>query len=493
MRWCPSPTITATAHCVHAWAADKMNMARRWVLTPGEYGSDKVGSKATTLQALAAALPASIATPASACVPFSALHRMIEASENAELADVAEADSKQTPHPAVQRAEQVLRLPCFAWVAQCLLSTLLPCLPACQKDHSTGVESLAAVTSASNAGMHNDALVLACALLDWWRSCVQVHVPEELQAALSEAVGQIIAQSGSAQDEQPSVAAADVLAAVKRVWASKWNDRALRACKQLQVPLDAVHMSVLLQPLLRASVAFVSHTRDPRHSAAPQQDSSAGATAAPKMYIEAVTGLGESLVGNVAGQPLAATVDTAQLCAAARAAAGHGDSADSCAAALQCLHGADAADSNDALQLHEWVGTWSEESLHNAMESIAIESAASKAWAVVPADAVTSSASDAERPSASAYGLIARSASNMEDLADYAGAGVFDSFPTAATAFAPARPGALGGDWQAVAKQLVVIALASAEVAARLGGEQDVEGLLGTDGAVCIVQARPQV
>ena len=52
---------------------------------------------------------------------------------------------------------------------------------------------------------------------------------------------------------------------------------------------------------------------------------------------------------------------------------------------------------------------------------------------------------------------------------------------------------ALSVPWAQVGMQVVVMALASAEVAAVLGGEQDVEGVLDASGAVHVVQARPQI
>jgi Pyruvate phosphate dikinase, AMP/ATP-binding domain len=284
------------------------------------------------------------------------------------------------------------------------------------------------------------------------------------------------AQADSIEQEQ-------LLHAIKRVWASKFSARALRACAQLRVPLSAVHMSVLLQPLVDANVAFVSHTSDPRKTAGRAQSE-----AGPRMYLEAVVGLGESLVGNVPGQALSAVVNTAWLCTIARSVAqGEEDGAPP----LACAGRADAQAS--VLPLQSWVASWPDEAMQQALQTIDIESAPSKAWAVQPANYLRSDQCDATGPAAYAYGMIARSVSNMEDLADYAGAGVFDSYPTQGAIYVPADAVALGGALADVGRQVVVMALASAEVAARLGGEQDVEGVLDAAGAVHVVQARPQV
>jgi alpha-glucan, water dikinase len=289
--------------------------------------------------------------------------------------------------------------------------------------------------------------------------CVQIHLPQELAAAVSTAAMGL----SSSPDPSPPHASEDarlIFSAIKRVWASKWNARALRAAVQTGTTLDSLHMSVLLQPLVDTSVAFVAHTRDPR---APE-----GSEA--RMLIEAVVGLGESLVSNVSGQALAFSVDIAQLLAAAPTAG---------APPLACLQG---ASGNASTVLHEWVHGWPESVLTAALGTLHIECAPSKSWSVHPV------ATEGFN-----HGLIARSASNMEDLVDYAGAGVFDSVTTRGISYSPAQTGALGGSFRKVGVHLLVMAIATAEVATRLGGQQDVEGVLDESGAVFVVQARPQV
>ncbi len=53
------------------------------------------------------------------------------------------------------------------------------------------------------------------------------------------------------------------LAALRRVWASKWNDRAVLSMRKAGQPHGAVQMAVLVQQLLPAKYAFVSHTCNP--------------------------------------------------------------------------------------------------------------------------------------------------------------------------------------------------------------------------------------
>ena len=255
-------------------------------------------------------------------------------------------------------------------------------------------------------------------------------------------------------------------AAVRAVWASKWGARAVRAAAAVGTPLDTLAMSVLLQPLVAARAAFVSHTRDPRGSSILE-----GSGSTPRMYVEAVTGLGEALVGNVSGRALCYTVDVAAVLQAAPAAG---------APPLKCLGGAGTADT----PLAAWVAAWPETALSAALAALHVEAAPSKAWAVHAKGAADGAAT---------CGLIARSASNMEDLAGYAGAGVFDSVTTNGVVYAPAAAAAFDAGFKVVGAQLIAIALAAAEVATQLGGEQDIEGVVTAAGDITIVQARPQV
>lgn len=279
---------------------------------------------------------------------------------------------------------------------------------------------------------------------------VQMGVPDDMVKACRSAAERSLGVSHST----------GLLSAIKRVWASKWNARALRACSAQHVRHEDVHMSVLVQPLLAAQAAFVSHSRDPR-------------SGEECMYVEAMVGLGEGLVANGAGRPLAFTVDTRALIEVLRVAA---DAA--ATPGLRVLGG-----EGRGASVRGWLEGLPRGVRTRALETVAIESAQSKAWAVTPPGGVQ------EAP----YGLIARSASNMEDLGSYSGAGVFDSFPTAGSESRAAWGGVLTQGFGAAGTIMLQIALASAEAAACLGGDQDVEGVVDAEGTVCIVQARPQV
>jgi len=79
---------------------------------------------------------------------------------------------------------------------------------------------------------------------------------------------------------------------MKRVLASKYNERAYIATKKIGVALEDIRMAVLVQKVVPAEYAFVIHTKNPLNG---NQD---------EIYAEVVRGLGETLVGRYAGQAL---------------------------------------------------------------------------------------------------------------------------------------------------------------------------------------------
>ncbi|XP_010520833.1 PREDICTED: alpha-glucan water dikinase 2 isoform X2 [Tarenaya hassleriana] len=80
--------------------------------------------------------------------------------------------------------------------------------------------------------------------------------------------------------------------AIKKVWASKWNERAYLSCKKTKLNHDAVSMAVLIQEAICGDYAFVIHTNNPISG-----DSS-------EIYTEIVKGLGETLVGAYPGRAM---------------------------------------------------------------------------------------------------------------------------------------------------------------------------------------------
>lgn len=315
---------------------------------------------------------------------------------------------------------------------------------------------------------------------------LQVSIPDDLHRACGDALNKL--SEGQAADHDA------VIHAIKRVWASKYGERACRASSFLNVPLSAIQMSVVLQPLISASMAFVSHTQDPRQL----QDAGMNGTGGRKyMYIEAVSGLGESLVGNVSGQPLSLRVDYATLLKNLQDAVSAGSVP---AADLKCLNAESVNASNGnqhaSQNLSEWLSKLPESDFENAASCLRVETAPSKPWMVVPGRCARG-LQDRGGDSSPVlhYGMIARSASNMEDLQSYSGAGVFDSFPTEGSVYCVTDScESWAGGFKAFELKMVLMALASLEVKACLNaGEMDVEGVIDAFGNVHVVQARPQV
>lgn len=81
-------------------------------------------------------------------------------------------------------------------------------------------------------------------------------------------------------------------AAIKKVWASKWNERAYFSTRKVKLDHDYLCMAVLVQEVINADYAFVIHTTNPSSG-----DSS-------EIYAEVVKGLGETLVGAYPGRSL---------------------------------------------------------------------------------------------------------------------------------------------------------------------------------------------
>ncbi len=83
---------------------------------------------------------------------------------------------------------------------------------------------------------------------------------------------------------------------IKKVWASKFNERAFLSIKKIGAKLSQVYMAVLIQRIVQAQYAFVIHTTNPTNGDEGE------------IYAEACRGLGESLVSDKPGQALSFTV-----------------------------------------------------------------------------------------------------------------------------------------------------------------------------------------
>jgi alpha-glucan,water dikinase len=82
---------------------------------------------------------------------------------------------------------------------------------------------------------------------------------------------------------------------IKKVWASKWNERAYVSRRTRGINHDDLYMAVLIQQVVEAEYAFVIHTVNPFNGDENE------------LYAEVVPGLGETLVGNYPGRALGFT------------------------------------------------------------------------------------------------------------------------------------------------------------------------------------------
>jgi alpha-glucan,water dikinase len=124
--------------------------------------------------------------------------------------------------------------------------------------------------------------------------------PAEVLARVREAVLKLAAPAGLREKVQeawgrvglPAVPWEQAWTAIRRVWASKWNDRAYLSRRARGVPHDGLLMAVLIQQVVEADYAFVIHTANPLTGDRGE------------VFAEVVLGLGETLVGNYPGRAL---------------------------------------------------------------------------------------------------------------------------------------------------------------------------------------------
>ncbi len=196
---------------------------------------------------------------------------------------------------------------------------------------------------------------------------------------------------------------------IKRVWSSKWNERAYLSRMANGIPHDALVMSVLIQRVVESDYSFVIHTVNPFTGAKDE------------VYAEVVPGLGETLAANYPGR----------------------------AFSFACRKG--------AKEPH-------------------LLSLPSKSTGLY------------------GNGLIFRSDSNGEDLAGYAGAGLYDSFMLPSPRRVPLDYTADALVWDEGFQRDLLIAIADIgrSVEDAMKSPQDIEGAY-SQGRYFVVQTRPQV
>lgn len=155
--------------------------------------------------------------------------------------------------------------------------------------------SLVSVLSNENTNASNKESTLR-AVRD---TVMKVKMPQELKTELDNVSGKFrnMLPNLSEPQDGPTVDCDDFPAwnAIKKVWASKWTERAYYNRKANGVAEDDLYMAVLCMELIAADYAFVLHSSNP---VTGNEDEVVG---------EIVVGLGETLVSNSAGRALCFT------------------------------------------------------------------------------------------------------------------------------------------------------------------------------------------
>jgi alpha-glucan,water dikinase len=201
----------------------------------------------------------------------------------------------------------------------------------------------------------------------------------------------------------------DAWMCIKRVWASKWNERAYVSRRSRGIPHEGLFMAVLIQQVVKAEYAFVIHTTNPYTGDAGE------------LYAEIVPGLGETLVGNYPGRALGFTSSK----------------------------------------------------VHPEPRLVSYPS---------------------KSTGLSGGGLIFRSDSNGEDLADYAGAGLYDSVMLDPPREVPLNYADERIVWDGDFRKYLLVSIAKigTELEQIMGAPQDIEGAYANE-KFYVVQTRPQV
>jgi alpha-glucan,water dikinase len=121
-------------------------------------------------------------------------------------------------------------------------------------------------------------------LEDLRRTLMRLAQPHDLDSALME----VMKNAGIPTPENTE----RIWKCVKRVWASKWNDRAYLNRRAFAIPHDKLLMAVLIQEVVPAEMAYIIHTVHPFSGNREE------------VYVEAVLGFGETLAANYPGRAL---------------------------------------------------------------------------------------------------------------------------------------------------------------------------------------------
>eukprot|EP00741_Cyanophora_paradoxa_P025570 tig00000383_g24675.t1 len=212
----------------------------RWCLRSGEFSRELLGGKSNNLEGLRGRLPDWVRFPAAVALPFGSCERALRDEANG----------------AAHRAGREL--------LAALRGALGGGSPAGERRGEAVEEQLGAMR----------------ALIEGLEAPGGLR--EELEACLR-AEGLELAACCSWEE---------AWAALRRVWASKWNSRAFVAGRKAGLDPTGVRMAVLVMAVVPAEYAFVIHTTNPFTKDAGE------------IYAELCVGLGEALVGNFPGRAL---------------------------------------------------------------------------------------------------------------------------------------------------------------------------------------------
>eukprot|EP00879_Flechtneria_rotunda_P009691 GHRR01010140.1.p1 GENE.GHRR01010140.1~~GHRR01010140.1.p1 ORF type:complete len:1019 (+),score=414.74 GHRR01010140.1:666-3722(+) len=467
----------------------------QWVLTTDSFRPGVVGAKAMSAARLEVATAASRAVRSSAAhsdphrqqqqhsdsVPAAGLQGNKQWQPPAWLRGSAAAESGPGQHrqlPAWLKVPVSVALPhgTFEAVLQAPINRVVA------QELSQLAEKVATVA----AEWGNSNMVLD-EELDQIRLLVhQLQVPQGLQHELTQQLGSLstaaaAAAGGALSTNSSSAPAASwdgIWLAIKGVWASQWNRRAVTALTNAKLSLQHLRMGILLQPLLPARYSWVAHTVNPATGSSHE------------IVVQLVAGLGEVLVGNHPGRALSGVVSRQSVTAAL------------------------------SIQQQRQVPLPSTREL---LQAVNVVSYPSKGAAILPAglqlpcavqspsSSSRSTSSRSDSGSKGGFGVdqmvwMARSDSNAEDLPGFAGAGLFDSYPSLPTQSVLLdytqeplvwdKAQAAGTLWQCAAAAVAAEqALGEDGCSSNNSRYQglDVEGCLTMDGSVWLLQARPQV
>jgi alpha-glucan,water dikinase len=220
--------VEAVIHKDHRQGRIRKHGFSSFSVSINDFNEETVGGKSYQLRRLSKGLPEWIGLPSSAALPFGVFERTLEWKENSTIAD-----------------------------RYAKLSGKLS-----DKEGSDYGKTLAELKDA----------------------ILELSPPEGLVSSLRDTMG----KSGLPWPEDWE----EAWTCIKRVWASKWNERAYLSRIAMSVPHEDLLMAVLIQRVVDADYSFVIHTVNPFTG---KKD---------EIYAEVALGLGEALVGNYPGKSL---------------------------------------------------------------------------------------------------------------------------------------------------------------------------------------------